>query len=98
MSKLLGFNYTVQWIAGKNHMIAEVVVKKTVSMAENHDDIIICKVADVAKLITQAEADKDYQRVVDALKEGTHVRHLNSLHPAQKYHSQWNEMAVYEGD
>lgn len=45
MSKLLGFNYTVGWIAGKYHAIADASSRKPVFMVERHDDIIIQKVS-----------------------------------------------------
>ena len=36
MSKLLGFEFTVEWIAGKNHVIADALSRKPVFMAKNH--------------------------------------------------------------
>ena len=104
MSKLLGFEYTVQWITGKNHKIANALSRKPVFVADKHDDIIIWKVSEMVldlalhNAIKHAEEDEDYQKVVDALKWGIHAKKLHEAHPAQKYRSLWEEMAVYEGD
>ena len=42
--------------------------------------------------------DEDYQKVVDVVKRGVHLKKLHEAHPAQKYRSLWEEMAVYERD
>jgi hypothetical protein len=104
MSKLLGFEYTVEWIAGKNHVIADALSRNPVFMAKNHDDIIIRKVAEMVpdpaleSVNKHAEEDEDYQEVVDAIKRGAHVKKLHKLHPAQQYRSIWEEISVYEED
>jgi hypothetical protein len=46
MAKLLGFSYVVEWIAGKNHVIADALSRAPVFAAEDHEDIIICKVVE----------------------------------------------------
>ena len=66
MSKLLGFQFSVEWVAGKNHVITKVLSRNPVFMAENHDDIIIRKVAEMVpdpaleEVIRHAEAYEDY--------------------------------------
>ena len=49
-------------------------------------------------LIKHADDNDNYQRVVDVVKWGVHIKKLHKAHPAQKYLSLWEEMAVYEGD
>ena len=104
MSKLLGFEFTVEWIAGKNHVIADALSRNPVFMAERHDDIIIRKVADMVPdpaledVSKHAEEDADYQEVVDAIKRKVDIKKLPKTHPAQQYRSLWEEIAVYEED
>ena len=104
MSKLLGFEFTVEWIAGKNHVIADALSRNPVFMAKNHDDIIIRKVAEMVpdpaleSVSKHAEEDKDYQEVVDAVKRGIRVKKLHESPPAQQYRSMWEEISVYEED
>ena len=104
MSKLLGFEFTVEWIAGKNHVIVDALSRNPVFMAKNHDNIIIRKVAEMVpdpaleSVSKHAEEDKDYQEVVDAVKRGIHVKKLHKSHPAQQYRSLWEEISVYEED
>ena len=45
MSKLLGYDYKVEWVAGKGYVIADALSRKPVFMADRHDDIIIQKVS-----------------------------------------------------
>ena len=44
MSKLLGYSFKVEWIAGKNHCIADALSWSPVFQAEDHVDILICKI------------------------------------------------------
>jgi hypothetical protein len=46
MAKLLGYSFTVEWIAGKNHVIADALSRAPVFAAEDHKDIIIRKVTE----------------------------------------------------
>jgi hypothetical protein len=91
MAKLLGFSYKVEWIAGKNHVIAK-----------DHEDIIIRKVVEeipdpaLKELAAQAKSDAYYQEIIDALRNGTPVRSLKDRHPVQQYRGQWDAMAIEE--
>ena len=87
MSKLLGYSFKVEWIPGKNHVIADVLSRNLVFAAPNHKDVIVCKISvdiedmALAELSRIASEDKDYQEVVDiALSrkyEGRLLRTLN---------------------
>ena len=74
MAKLLGYSYTAEWIAGKNHVIADVLSRATVFVAEDNEDIIIRKVDEevpdpaLKELAAQVESDEDYQKIAAALR------------------------------
>ena len=81
-SKLLGYSFKVEWIPGKNHVIADIV---------NIEDMAL------AELSRIASEDKDYQEVVDIVLsrkyEGKLLRTLNKQHPAHQYSAQWDWMS-----
>jgi hypothetical protein len=102
MAKLLGFSYKVEWIARKNHVIADALSRAPVFAAEDHEDIIICKVTEevpdpaLTEHTAQAKLDGSYQEVIASLRSGAPVRTLNDRHPAQQYRGQWDAMAIEE--
>ena len=71
MSKLLGYSFKVEWIPGKNHVIADALSQNPVFAAPNHKDVIVCKISvdieDIApaELSRIASENKDYQEVID---------------------------------
>ena len=99
MSKLLGYSFKVEWIAGKNHCIADALSRSPVFQAEDHADILICKIFEAVldpalkQLSDHAKADIDYQRVVDVLSNWKTLKSLPTDHPAQNYKSQWDAMS-----
>ena len=99
-SNLLGYRYKVEWVPGKNHVIADALLRAPVFAAKCHDDILIRKVAEVVpdlaltELAEQAKFDGDFQRVITALRKGASIKKLNSRHPAKRYQGQWDAMAV----
>ena len=83
-------------------MIADALSRTPVFAAEGHDDIIIRKVVEVVldlaltELADQAKLDRDYLRVVAALRENANVKKLKSRYPAQRYWAHWDAMTVEE--
>ena len=104
MAKLLGYSFKVEWVPGKNHVIADTLSRNPVFAAPDHKDIIIRRVAEVikdealAEMSDVAEADKDYQEVVTAFRsglyDGKNFKNLHKSHPALRYRSHWDGMAV----
>ena len=105
MSKLLGYNFRVEWIPGKNHAIADALSRNPVFAAPNHKDIIVCKISKdiedmaLAELSKIASKDKDYQEIVTTVLrgkyDGTKLRTLHKDHPAHQYIAQWDSLAVH---
>ena len=71
MSKLLGYSFKVEWIPGKNHVIADALSPNPVFAAPDHKDVIVCKISvdikdmALAELSRIASENKDYQEVID---------------------------------
>lgn len=65
MAKLLGYSFQVDWVPGKNHVIADTLSENPVFAAPDHKDIIIRKVTEeimdeaLAELSEVTKADKD---------------------------------------
>ena len=100
MSKLLGYTFKVEWIAGKNHCIADALSRSPVFGAEDHGDILVQKIFETVldpalkELSDDAKADTDYQKVVDVLRDWKALKDLPKDHPAQRYKSQWDAMSI----
>ena len=100
MSKLLGYTFKVEWIAGKNHCIADALSRSPVFGAEDYGDILVQKIFEAVldpaleELSDDAENDTDYQKVVKVLREWKALKDLPRDHPAQGYKSQWDAMFV----
>ena len=100
MSKLLGYSFKVEWIPGKNHVIADALSRNSVFAAPNHKDVIVCKISvdiqdmALAQLSRVASEDKDYQEVVNIVLsrkyEGKLLRTLKKQCPAHQYSAQWD--------
>ena len=94
MSKLLGYSFTVEWIAGKKHAIADALSCAPIFVAKDRTDILIRKVMEdildpaLKDLATHTTSDAEYQEVVDTLRKGKAIKDLHRNHPAQKYRSQ----------
>ena len=100
MSKLLGYSFKVEWIPGKNQCIADALSRSPVFAAENHADILVCKIFEtildpaLEELSVRAKADIQYQAVVDVLKSWKPLKFFPKDHPAQNYKSQWDAMSL----
>ena len=102
MGKLLGYSFQVEWVPGKNHLIADALSRAPVFAAEDYGDIIVRKVTEqimdeaLVEMSNVAKADKDYQDVVGALRSGLYdgakVKNLHKLHPAMRYRNLWDSV------
>ena len=83
-----------------------VLSRTPVFAAEDHTDILIRKVMEdvlypaLKELMAHTASDAEYQTVVETLSKGkakdelVAIKDLHRDHPAQKYKSQWDAMAV----
>ena len=101
MSKLLGYSFRVEWVAGKKHEIADALSRAPVFSPEEQDnfDVLVqfLKIEDMdpalKDLLNQAENDQDYQSIVQALNDGKNVNNLPMDHPALFFKNQWSAMS-----
>ena len=133
--KLQSYNMTVDWIEGKNHLIADALSRAPLfapreeaceaeelacrslraSVIEKLCEtdtacVATCGTATtfvtddcgtgldkkLLDLIEKAKADKDYQRIVSAFKQGDHPEKLQQCHPAREYTSIWEDISLFD--
>ena len=106
--KLVAYNFSVEWEAGKNHQIADALSRAPVFGPEE-DDIALVRVvnADLEPILAAAASDPVYVATRDALRQGLDCVSLPVGHPARSLSSVWtmlslmdereNTLIVYDG-
>ncbi len=105
--KLLAYNFTVEWCAGKDHMIADALSRAPVFPAckedEEEDDAedheVCYRVAEDPKmqmLFDSAAEDAIYKKVVAALRSGVDISKLPASHPAHQYKTVWHQLGLFD--
>ena len=101
MSKLLGYSFKVEWIAGKNHEIADALSRAPVFQPEEEEQADVLtqtlRVSEIdpslKNIIGHAESDQNYQAIVEALTQKKKLSNLPMSHPAQIYKNQWDYLS-----
>ena len=103
--KLVDYSFTVKWVAGKDHLIADALSRAPVFPPEDDEDdyagdSVVCnRVAEdprMQSLFDHAEEDVAYRKVVDVIRSGTDLSKLPSAHPAHLYRNVWHELALFD--
>ena len=101
--KLAQFSFTVKFIEGKYHLIADAMSRAPVfDPPEEEDDIWVNSIladhiaADPAlqSIYDIAAADDDYQSIVHALISDIDLKNLPPNHPARVFRSIWDDLSV----
>ena len=100
MSKLIGYQFKILWTPGKTHHIADALSRAPVFQPEENQDILACSILvdsedasektidpAIKHLMEQAEEDKNYQTVYEAVWAHKRLDSLPKDHPAQDYKS-----------
>ena len=103
-SKLLGYTFKVEWVAGKKHEIADALSRAPVFQPEEDDNsdvlvqtIVVSEMDPALKRIVEvAGLDEEYQQVAAALAERKKIRELQRGHPAWMFKKQWNFMGIQD--
>ncbi|KAG1706172.1 Carcinine transporter [Nymphon striatum] len=108
--KLIGFNFDVEWRAGKNHLIADALSRAPVWPGEEDDNTDHIQIAYVRDAINAAAINDlelnffakyantctEYKLLCAALKNGQNPRHLPLNHVAKQYGKIWDSLSLYE--
>ena len=105
--RLANFNFTVEWVPGKSHQIADALSRSPVfspteeaeECAQN-DTAAICSViaADplLEELASAAGKDAEYQEILRAVRKGLKLKELPDGHPARQLKSVWDSLSTFE--
>ena len=107
LSKLLGYNFKVEWIPGKKQTIADALSRAPVFAPEEEEkiDVIIrtlkCQEGDdhdlaIEELARVAAEDSLYQEVLTAIQNKKEVENLPPSHPGKLFKNQWDYLSVEE--
>ena len=105
--KLTDFSFTVTWVAGKEHVIADALSRAPVFShdedgkdedTQNPNMVYAIKSQDLKleKLCDIAKDDVEYQCLVEALKSDVPLNKLPYSHPARLYKSVWHQLALHD--
>ena len=102
LSKLLGFQYKVEYVPGKQNLIADALSRSPVFQPEETDDILVqsLKVGvestdpQLSKIVEAAGGCSEYQQVIEVvIKNPLLLNKLPGDHPARKYRNFLKAMA-----
>jgi hypothetical protein len=108
--KLMPYSFSVQWVAGKTHLIADALSRFPVfPPPEAEEDIEDAEIAagaamchaistdpNLSPLFEAAAIDHDYEAVKQALLDGRVPKQFPPAHPARQYSSVWSDLSVYD--
>ena len=105
--KLANYNFVVEWVPGKTHLIADALSRAPVfSPPENHEveagqeaaAIHSVTTADplLQELADDAAKDEEYQALLQAVQQRTSIRDMPETHPARQFKSVWDDLSIYE--
>ena len=101
--KLAHFDFKVDYVAGKTHLIADALSRAPVFSPPENEVIINSLAAEklsadplLQKFYDAALSDKAYLSIVKALLDGKQISNLPPGHPAHAYRSLWDNISVLD--
>ena len=105
MQKLAGYQFTVEFVAGKRNLIADALSRAPVFGPPEESDADEAAFTSAVttrlrsdplldELRQAAAADSDYQLILNAVEKGKLPRNLPPEHPARQLKSIWHSLAV----
>jgi len=98
--KLLPYSFTVTWVEGKTHFIADALSRSPVFEPEED---VTQEIEAMTRAITYQDpaldeitdkTDMEYKATIKALKEDADVWSLPQNHPAKQYSKVWRELSI----
>ena len=102
ISKLVGYQYNVEYLPGKMNFIADALSRSPVFQPEANElhDVLIQTLRveagdpQLEAIVEAAVADPIYQQVIKAVSSKADWKNLPHQHPARLYRNQWDFLAV----
>ncbi len=100
--KIVGYNFTVSWVAGKRHQMADALSRAPVFGPQEDEgkdppDSVRLATSPLELHEFVKDLDEDYLSVMSVLPTTNEVRDLPPLHPARAFASVWDRLSVDYG-
>ena len=97
--RILDFNFSVTWQAGKQNILADALSRSTprTSPSSNPQVVNACILAPepTRQLLSRAaKACPNYSAIVQAITDGVPLRHLTDTHPAKQLKGEWHALSI----
>ena len=100
--RLTAYNFTVSWVPGAGHIIADTLSRNPVFQPDEEDEEEAEQVAKCSTVSTPgldfikeaAVADKEYSEVRQSIMLGKEQRHFHPDGPERDFQSMWNDLSV----
>jgi len=103
--KLLDYRFTIKWVEGKTHFIADALSRAPVFTPDESEIALLRSiVADnfqkeensLNALVSAASKDENYKKIVEAFQQDASMHSLPPQHPAKALRSIWDEVALFK--
>ena len=104
---LSSYSFSVQWVEGKTHMVADFLSRNPVFHPHEEEEEVesngnLCQRVQedpIFQSIFEAiEEDTAYQQIIDALRKGKKPNVLPPFHPAQQFKGCWDYLSLYDDE
>ena len=104
--KVQAFNFTVKYVQGKTHYVADALSRNPVFAAApdgtEQEMSAVCHALRrdpaISRLDMAAECDPEYKEVAEALRQGCRAQDIPKSHPAAIYRKIWDALTPYQRD
>ena len=94
--KLLGYDFSISWVAGKRHLIADALSRAPVFAAPEEDNELALSLSPSLGLLAES-IDGEYRALAEAVVRQDDPQKLPPSHPARPYANMWGQLGVEGG-
>ena len=103
--KISGYNFTLEWKAGKTNLVADALSRYPVFGPEAGDEDLreagkaVCKrieeATPCAEVMEAASSDEEYGMIIEAVQRNARIDTLPEGHPAKALKPHWGKISLY---
>ena len=97
--KILDHPFKIEWMAGKENVIADVLSRAPASTTNDSTSLpvnacILAPATTLDEIIECSKSNVAYWQIVDAFKQGRHLKDLPEDHPARRLKQVWERVSL----